>query len=121
MPWLAALGGFLGGAGGYALASFSQKLYPILTGGMPVVSPWTNGIITYETATLGAILATLVTLLSSARLPDWRAKLHDPEISRGNILVGVTNPPEGSRQEIEARLREAGAKEVRQFPPAARP
>src|SRR5712692_5329829 len=63
IPWLAALGGLLGAAGGYWLAFFTQSAYPIPTGGMPIVTPWTDAIIAYETALLGAVLFTLLTLL----------------------------------------------------------
>ncbi len=115
MPWLAALGGMIGGVGGYLLASLTQKAYPIPTGGMPIVALWADGIITYEMAMLGAILATLITLLASARLPNWKAKLYDPEISNGRILVGVIDPPEKSRSELLKRLREVGADRVKEF------
>jgi glutamate dehydrogenase len=54
MPWLAALGGVLGGTSGYSLAALTQRAYPLPTGGMPIVTAWTNGIITYELAMLGA-------------------------------------------------------------------
>lgn len=117
MPWLAAAGGVAGGLGGYWFAAFTQKAYALPTGGMPIVAPWTNGIITYELTMLGAILVTLLTLLVSTRLPDWRTQLYDPEISTGKILVGVLDPPENSRLEIESRLRQAGASEVKEFAP----
>lgn len=116
MPWLAALGGLVGGVGGYLLVTLTQQAYPIPTGGMPIVALWAVGIITYEMTMLGAIVATLVTLLASTRLPDWRTKLHDPEISSGKILIGVINPPERAGAELERRLREAGADPVRVFP-----
>ncbi len=118
MPWLAALGGLIGGVGGFLLASFTQKAYPLPTGGMPIVSMWTDGIITYETTMLGAILATFVTLLVAARLPYWRgwkSRLYNPGISNGMILVGVLARPEDSRAEFERILREAGATEIKEF------
>ncbi|MBI1940468.1 MAG: DUF3341 domain-containing protein [Acidobacteria bacterium] len=118
MPWLAALGGVVGGASGFLLASLTQKLYPLPTGAMPIVALWTNGIVTYEMTMLGAILATLLTLLLSTRLPDWRPRLYDREVSDGRILVGAVNPPEDSRVELERRLREAGALQVKDFDPA---
>jgi len=114
MPWLAALGGLLGGGSGYLLSSLTQKAYPIPTGGMPIVVQWTNGIITYELTMLGAILMTLVTLLITARLPDWAPHLYDPAVSDGCILIGVVNPPDDSRDEIERRLREAGTAAVKE-------
>ncbi len=116
MPWLAALGGILGGCSGYALASLSQKAYPISTGGMPIVAHWTNGIITYEVTMLGAILVTLATLLVGARLPQWKARLYDPQISDGKILVGVCDSLDALRLEAKKALLAAGAVEVREFP-----
>jgi len=116
MPWLAALGGLVGGLGGWGFVAFTQKAYPMISGGMPLVTKWPNGIITYELTMLGAILTTLFTLLVTARIPDWRGrKLYDPAISNGKILIGVTNPPEKARQEIEKRLGAAGAEVVKEF------
>ncbi len=112
---LAALGGLLGGGFGYVLTSFTQRVYPLPTGGMPIVAPWTNGIIIYELMMLGAILFTLLTLLASARLPNLGTRLSDPEIWTGKILVGIVNPPQDSRIELEKRLRQAGG-EVKEFP-----
>lgn len=108
MPWLAALGGVLGGLTGYWLAVLTQGAYPLPTGGMPIAPLWTNGIITYEMTMLGAIVTTLVTLLITTRLPNLRRKLYDPAVSDGKILVGVVDPPERSRGELEKALREAG-------------
>jgi hypothetical protein len=117
MPWLAALGGTLGGCTGFELASLSQKAYPLLTGGMPLAPLWTNGIVTYEMTMLGAILTTLLTLLVSTRLPDPRAKLYDPEVADGHILVGVIDPPDRSRGALTKMLLDAGARKVSEFPP----
>lgn len=119
MPWLAALGGIIGGATGFWLPAVTESAYPLPTSGMPIVSLWTNGIITYEMTMLGAILTTLVTLGISARLPNPRTKLYDPEVADGKILVGVINPTETARPTVEQILREAGAGDVRRFPPSA--
>lgn len=113
MPWLAPLGGLIGGFSGYSLAVFTQNAYPLPTGGMPLSPFPTNGIITYELTMLGAILTTLVTLLIAAGLPSRvSSKLYDPEVSDGKILVGVANPPPESCRELEKRLRDAGADRV---------
>ena len=116
MPWLAALGGALGGFTGLEFATLTQNAYPLATGGMPLAPLWTNGIITYELTMLGAILTTLVTLAVSAGLPNPRAKLYDPEVSDGNILVGVIDPPDRSRPALTKLLLGAGAAKVREFP-----
>ncbi len=115
MPWLAALGGLVGGLSGWWFVTFSQKSYPMISGGMHLVTKWSNGIITYELTMLGAILTTLVTLLITARIPDWRGrKLYDPAISNGKILIGVNNPPENAREELGKRLSAAGAEVVKE-------
>lgn len=116
MPWIAAAGGLVGGLSGWWFVSFTQKAYPMISGGMHLVTKWPDGIITYELTMLGAILTTLFTLLITARIPDWRGrKLYDPAISNGKILIGVTNPPETAREEIGRRLREVGAEAVKEF------
>ena len=112
---LALLGAVIGGTFGYWLTSFTQRAYPLPTGGMPIVPPWTNGIIVYELTMLGAIIATIITLLASARLPRFSPPVTDPAMWEGKILVGVADPPGGSRAELETRLRAAGAIEVKEF------
>jgi len=109
----AVLGGIIGGSLGYLLTTVTQHSYPILTGGMPLSPTWTNGIIIYEMTMLGAILATLVTLLVGAGLPNFKGVITDPEISSGKILVGVVDPPDGSEPELEKRLQQAGATQIK--------
>jgi hypothetical protein len=113
---LATLGGIFGGISGYLLAAFTQRSYPLTTGGMPIVTAWTNGIIIYEMTMLGAVLTTLITLLVTAGLPNFKQKLSDPEIWTGKVLVGVTDPPESARAALEAKLRQTGALAVKDFP-----
>lgn len=115
MPWLAALGGLIGGSAGYALATFTQRTYPLPTGGMPIVALWPTGIVMYELTMLGAILATLATFLITARLPDYRKRLYDPEISDGKILIGVVDPGRNDRAELEHQLYQEGAEQVKEF------
>jgi Protein of unknown function (DUF3341) len=110
---LASLGGVVGALFGLWFTRFTQLAYPLPTGGMPVVTSWTNGIIIYELTMLGAIATTLITLLITAGLPHFGEQLSDPEISHGKILVGVTNPPDRALLELESQLRQAGAAEVK--------
>ena len=110
---LAALGGICGGLFGFWFTRFTQLVYPLVTGGMPLATRWTNGIIIYETTMLGAILTTVGTLLVTTGLPRFGKRLSDPAIWHGKILVGVTDPPDKSRAEVEKRLREAGAAEIK--------
>jgi hypothetical protein len=111
----AVLGGVIGGVCGYLLTTLTQKAYPLPTGGMPIAPPWTNGIIVYEMTMLGAILFTLVNLLIGAGLPCFKERISEPELDKGKILVGVNDPPESSRGELEKRLRQAGASQIKLY------
>jgi Protein of unknown function (DUF3341) len=112
MPWLVFAGAVLGGIGGFLLASLTQKSYPISTGGMPVVTLWTDGIITYELAMLGAILTTSVVFLLTARLPSRNHLPCDPQVSQGKVMVGIASAPDALRSKIIERLKGIG--EIRQ-------
>jgi len=116
----AVFGGAVGAVSGYLLTTLTQKAYPIVTGGMPIAPGWTNGIIVYEMTMLGAIVTTLITLLIGAGLPNFKGVITDPEIWMGKILVGVADPPESSQPELEKRLLQAGATEVKQSSGASR-
>jgi len=115
MPWLAAVGGIVGGTCGFLLARLTQEAYPfpLITGGMPLLAPWPTGIVTYELTMLGAVLTTIVTLLITTRLPNWKPKLYDPEVSNGKILIGVLEPSDATRTEIGSRLLGAGAEQIK--------
>jgi hypothetical protein len=115
IPWLAVLGGLAGGIAGFAFSAYTQAVYPIPTGGMAIVPFYADGVITYELTMLGAILTTLVMVLLTARLPDWRHHLYDAEVSDGKILVGLIDPPDASRADVEDRLLKAGASKLKEF------
>ena len=54
---------------------------------------------------LGAILATVITLVATALLPGRGQRLYDPEVTDGKILVGVEDPREAAA--VEQALRAA--------------
>ncbi len=87
--WIAGLGGVVGLTGSYLLTTITQQSWPLKTSGMPIVAPWPNLIVMFEMTMLGAILATVLTLFVSAKLPKRMPALYDPEVSNGYILVGV--------------------------------
>ena len=113
MPWLAALGGLLGGIGGTLMVVGTQRSYPIPTGKMPIVSTWANGVVIFELMMMGVIIATVLVLLSTARLPDRNGKLYDPAVSDGKFLVGVLAPADDERPRLETLLREAGSETIK--------
>lgn len=93
MTWIAAAGGLVGLVTAYLLTSVTQQVWPINTGGMPIVTNWSNLIIMFELTMLGAIVTTVLTLLITARIPSRKSPdIYDPAISDGKILIGVANP-----------------------------
>jgi Protein of unknown function (DUF3341) len=112
---IAACGGIVGGTLGFLLARYMQTAYPfpLITGGMPLVAPWPTGIVTYEVTMLSAILTTVITLLVTTGLPKWKPAVYDPEVSNGMVLIGVVNPSEGARADLESRLERAGAAKIK--------
>lgn len=94
--WIAGFGGFVGLCFGSWLTSMTQGAWPLPTGGMPIVALWTNLVVIFELTMLSAILATVLTLLITTRLPRRRPKLYDPEVADGYILVGVEDTSSSS-------------------------
>jgi len=114
--WIAAGGGALGLAGGLALAYLTQTSWPIVTGGMPIMAWWPTIIIMFELTMLGAILATVVSLLVTTELPTTQSKVYDPAVSQGKIMVAVEGPAETDLPRVERTLRAAGIEEVKRVP-----
>ena len=107
MNWIAVSGAAFGCVGSYLLLTLTQKAWPINTGGMPIVTNWTNLIIIFELTMMGAIFSTVAALLITAGIPNFKKdKLYDPEVSNGKILVGVANPADASS--IEKALKAVG-------------
>jgi ActD protein len=99
----AGAGGLLGMATAIGLAWITETRWPINTGGLPIFAWWPNLIIMFELTMLGAIGATVVTLVVSAGL-GRSAGLNDPEVSDGKILVGVENPSTDALRDVETAL-----------------
>jgi len=104
MWWLACLGGLIGMAVGFGLSWLTETSWPMNVGGLPTFAWWPNLIIIFELTMLGSILATVATLIVTAFLPGKGRTLYDPEVTDGQILVGVEDPPEGSIQSLQATL-----------------
>jgi hypothetical protein len=104
-------GAGIGMVGGFGLSTITALNYPLVKGGMPIVAPWTVGLITYETTMLGAVLATLVGLLVELRLPNFENLPYDPSVVDGGIVLAVSCP-DGSRASVESAVSAAGASKV---------
>jgi len=104
LHWIAGAGGFAGLLVGTWLTWFAETAWPLSTGNMPIVSWWPNLIIMFELTMLGAILATVVTLVVAGGLARRKPVLYDPEVANGKILVGVENPRDADLPKLERAL-----------------
>src|SRR5262245_65213020 len=104
-------GAAIGMLSGFLLATITALNYPIPKGGMPIVAPWTVGIITYETTMLGAVLATLLGLLVELRLPNLKNLPYDPSVVDGGVVLAVVCA-ENARGSVENAVSAAGATRV---------
>ena len=104
-------GAAIGLLGGFSLSTITALNYPLVKGGMPIVSPWTVGLITYETTMLGAVLATLVGLLVELRLPNFKNLPYDPSVVDGGVVLAVSCP-DASRTSVETAVGASGASKV---------
>jgi hypothetical protein len=111
--YIASGGGVAGLLFGTWLTRMTELAWPLPTGNMPIVSWWPNLIVMFELTMLGAILATVITLLVAGELVRRPPPLYDPEVTGGKILVGVENP---SRvEDVERALVAAGSAQIRRI------
>ena len=106
MWWIACLGGLIGMSIAFGLAWVTEMSWPINVGGLPIFAWWPNLIIIFELTMLGAILATVITLIATAGL-GRKPTFYDPAVSDGKILVGVANPSDARVPEFESALSAA--------------
>jgi hypothetical protein len=112
MWWMACAGGLIGAAAAIGLSWLTETSWPIDVGGLPTFAWWPNLIIIFELTMLGAILATVSTLVVSAGL-GRRGHFYDPAVSDGKILVGVANPSKGKVPDLEAALAAVPGSQVK--------
>ena len=90
-PYMAMLGGLMGGVAAFMLVSLTSQAYPLPTGGMPIVPIPTSAVITFEGLAIGAMLCTVATVLYECRLPRLGAAPGplDPHLAADRILLTV--------------------------------
>ena len=89
---IACLGGAIGLAASVALTTATSNAWPINVGNMATIAWWAFLVPIFEMTMLGAILATVISLVVTGGLLRRRPQLYDPAISEGKILVGLENP-----------------------------
>lgn len=113
------MAGLVGICVGVFFAGGTALLYPIVTGGKPIVAPPVVGIIAFETMMLVAIVSTFGAMLLRLRSGSRHAAERDPRVDDGLIEVIISLPPDTPLvEEVHALLRQAGALEIRRRHPA---
>jgi hypothetical protein len=88
----AIIGGLIGTAIAVLLTVWTSRRVDLVTGGMPIVSPWAFGIIVFELTALGAILATLGRMIFEAGLVKRRGPTnYDDAVADGKIVVLIAS------------------------------
>ena len=76
------------GTGATALMFWIQLDYPLVTGGMPIVSGWATAVVTFETTMAGAVFGIFFMLLKEAGLIGSRRRAPVPAFpGRGRDLA----------------------------------
>lgn len=111
---IAIIAGLLGIGLGVMVAAGTALLYPIVTGGKPIVAPPVVGIIAFEMMMLVAIVTTFAAMLIRLRSESRNATERDPRIDDGLIEVVLSLTHDSARLEaVQALLQRAGALEIR--------
>jgi mono/diheme cytochrome c family protein len=107
------LAGLLGIGVGLFFAAGTAVMYPLMTGGKPIVAPPVVGIVSYETMMLAAIVTTFLTMVVKIRATNSQFRLRDVRIDDGRIAVAVRVPMFGQvAGKVREALEQAGALEV---------
>jgi hypothetical protein len=108
----AVLGAIVNGTLATAFIFFTERNYPLVTGGMPLISGWSTGVISYEMIMAGAVAGTVLAFLWEARLILRRGRSDPPPaLKEGSIFLRV-GLRENSAPGVTRRLEQAGAVEI---------
>jgi hypothetical protein len=109
--------GFMGALTGYLVPTLTASKMNLPTGGKPIASDWSFGIVYFELTALGAIAGAVFGLLLEGRLPRLKGKIYPDEfaddLTQGGLVVSVTAEPPERLEEAERLLQEAGAHKVK--------
>ena len=109
---LSIAGGIAGAGAAIALTVWTSRRMGLVTGGMPIITPWAFGIIVYELIALGAILTTfVVTIYEAGLLRRGAIDVEvDSAIADGKVAVSVSCQNDTSRRVAESVFSKLGAK-----------
>ncbi|MFQ5736754.1 MAG: DUF3341 domain-containing protein [Thermodesulfobacteriota bacterium] len=109
LAFLGALGGFIFGL---ILTLGTAAMYVLPRGGRSIWPATPTLLMSYETTILLGVVFSLIGFGLFARLPDFRKKIYDTEITEDAFCILIEDP-QGRQQEAEQLLKEYGANEVK--------
>ncbi|MCY4596330.1 MAG: DUF3341 domain-containing protein [Bryobacterales bacterium] len=98
------------GTGATALMYWIQLDYPLVTGGMPIVSGWATAVVTFEATMAGAVFGTLLMLLKESGLVLSRRRAPVPDLPDEGAVLQVEC--EAGVPSIRALLKNTGASRI---------
>jgi len=99
------------GLSAIAFVHYTQNDYRIVTGGMPIFSWWSNGVIFYEFTMFGSISATFIMFLLESGLLRRRRSIPPPLLEAGRIRLRLLCQAEDAAPAADC-LYQAGAASV---------
>jgi len=115
-PWATLLGAICGAITGFLVAGGTAWLYPLNTGGKPILALPPIGVITYEFTMLFATLFTVVATLYNQYLPSFGPQPYAPEVTDGYFAVVIPCHSAEAAARAERSLSTANATAVRRDP-----
>jgi len=106
----AVLGALISGSLTTAFIFFTQHNYPLVTGGMPLVSGWSTGVVSFELIMAGAVAGVVFAFLREGRLLRRAAAL-PPALKDGSVFLRIECPEESAPRAVRC-FEVAGAQDI---------
>jgi hypothetical protein len=115
--WFTLLGCIAGALSGFGLQILTALHWPLYVGGKPIDSISAFIVIGFELTILLGAMAAVLGFLINTKLPPITKKAYVPGCSQKDFALIVKHSP-SEYAVIEAKLREAGAREVQPLEPS---
>jgi hypothetical protein len=109
---VAAIFWVIGACCGFTLAAGTAWLYPLPTGGKPIVSLPTAAVIVYEMSMLMGIFSVAAATLIESKLPNFKKLPYHPAVSDGHVVLSVRCTDESQATKVDEVLKASNADEV---------